>query len=413
FCHNRSETRFLPAGLQSLKPVLIQPGEPGLFYSAEHYGADYFWILTNHKAPHGKLVQAKIANPGLPFWIPAVIYPDSTILKAFTVINMKFLLLLEQKSFRASVRIVDLTAINDPSKGNKINFNDPEGELVFDGYEAESGKALIRYSSLLTPATLYTYDLEANKLGIRWQVNIHGYAKENYGARTLMIKSKDGFSIPVTIIFNKDFEMRDGSSPLLLVSGDLPEFTRHSQFNASWLSLLDRGFYIAVIHLPDDSETGDTLINNSGSAEKKNTNREFTDCINFLVSEKYTSLGKIAAIGIFSGGMALLDAVNNYPGLIKGVVLDQSLTTPLPASIAEKRAYPPLFLYAGKQDSGRYALAMIKMTALLRKNKTDKNILLFTAGNAVSNKGDYACGERELPEAEQAAFILSCLGIKK
>lgn len=424
FNREMTETRFLQTHFLNLKPVLIQPGETGLYYMAEHYGADYFWILTNKKAPNGKLVQAKINQPGSDFWIPAVIYNDSTILKGFTVINMKFLLLLEQKSLKASARIVDLTAIYDPKKGNKIGFNDPEGDLVFAGYEAETGKVLLRYSSVVTPATQYTYDLKANKLGIRWQVKINGYKKENYGTRIVHVKATNGATIPITLIFHKDFEKRDGTSPLLLVTRDEPELSGQSKFNPYWISLLDRGFYIAITHSGGDLENG-FLRNDSGAfLPENNANGEFLDCASFLINQKYTSKGLITALGNNSGSITVGAAVNSKPDLFKSVILDETFVDPLfvpkDSSLSfsfinnlKKQPYPPMFLIACNPGQNRFAAGLIKMTARLRKVKTDKNILMLRMGNDSSTKEEISCEERYRPFSEQLTFIFSSYGMEK
>ncbi|MCK9423483.1 MAG: prolyl oligopeptidase family serine peptidase [Bacteroidales bacterium] len=421
---NMTETRFLQAGFLNLKPVLIQTGENGLYYLADHYGDDYFWILTNKKAPNGKLVQAKISHPGADFWIPAVVYHDSTILKGFSVMNKKYLLLLEQKSLKASARIVDLTAIYDPTKGQKIGFNDPEGELVFAGFEAETGKVLLRYSSVVTPSTLYTYDLKANKLGIRWQVKINGYKKENYGTSIARVKTRDGSFIPVTLIFHKDFEKRDGTNPLLLTTPDCPDFAGHPKFNSSWINLLDRGFYIAIAHVDGENENGHSRNDESGLLPVNNAYGDFLDCASFLISQKYTSKGLITGLGRASGSNTVATAINSHPDLFKAVILDKTLVDPLlnlkNSSLSfsfpdnfKKQPYPSMFLIAGDPDQNRNAIGLIKMTALFRKYKTDKNVLILRTGNTISTKEENVCEDRYRSFSEQLAFIFSCYGLEK
>ena len=402
FSGDMTETRYLPADFRNQKPILIQPCEQGHYYTVEHFGSDVFWILSNDKAPTGKLVQAKILNPEKKFWIPSVIYPDSTILKDFEVINMQYLILSEQKSTRASVRIADLTAIHNPDKGNRIGFKDPDGEVILSGYEQKSGKALFRFSSVVTPLTMYAYDLNKDKLGVRWQTKVNGYIRDNYGTRILPMTTKAGKNVPVTLIFHKDFENRDGNSPLLLTTEDCLGVYGNSRFNPAWVSLLDRGFYIAIVHLRDDPATGNDWQYGQGLA----------DCANFLISEKYTSKGMITASGTNNGAMAVLDAMNNQPDLFKAVILDHPFIDPemLVANPLKNQPYPPLLILSAGADDQKNGVGTLKTMAMLRNDKTDKNLLLMSSGTPVTTDEK---GQWTKPDfTDQITFILSCYGIE-
>jgi len=395
FSDEMSETRFLPADFRGQEPILVQPGEKGHFYDVDHFGSDIFWIRTNDKAPNGKLVQAKVLNPEKKFWIPAVIYPDSTLLNDFEIINMQYLILSEIKSTRASVRITDLTAIHDPNKGNRIGFKDPDGEVILCGYEQQSGKALFRFSSVVAPTTMYAYDLKKDKLAVRWQTKVPGYNRDNYGTRILPLTTKTGDNMLLTLFFHKDFELRDGSSPLLLTTEDGLTGYGDSRFNPAWLSLLDRGFYIAIVHPGGDPAPGHGVRREQGLLEGAN----------FLISEKYTSNGQITLTGKNQGAMAALYAMNSTPTLFKAVVLEHPFVDP---DIPVKEIHPgaPILIVSAGPENPKTNMGPLKTMAMLRNNNTDNNPLLLSSKAPFASDGKIRPDKPDL--TDQITFILSC-----
>jgi len=436
-----SETWFLPADLRNMKPVVVQPREPGHRYHVEHYGSDLFWIQSNQNEPNGKLVLTKVPYPGSRFWITVIAYHDSTFLQGFALVNQKYLVLLERKSLKASVRIVDLSS-KTREEMNRITFPEPDGELYFDKFDSINGKILFRYSSMLTPLTLYTYDLNSRRLGIRWQTKIKKYIKEDYGSKLLWIKSKDGTVIPLTILYKKDHDKRDGTNPLLLTTNGCYGFNDPVKFHASYITLLDRGFYIAFAHIRGGGEFGKIWWEEGRGLKKKNTFNDFLDCTEFLIGQKYTSKGLIAALGKEAGGLAIAVAANERPELFKTILFESPCLDPLaltldsagtrlyadrlefgnpnekqyydyilsysPYENIRKQYYPPMFFYLPNMEENNTIFETLKMVARLRKNKTGDDILILRTGmNEIRPENRY----NNL--AGQWAFILDLYGIKQ
>jgi len=437
-----SETRFLPGDLHNLKPIIIQPRERGHRYHVDHYGSDYFWIQTNQNAPNGRLVQGKVAHPGSKFWITTIVYHDSTFLQGFALVNQKYLVLLERKSLKASVRIVDLSS-KTREEMNRITFSEPDGGLKSDGYDSIEGKLLIRYSSMLTPPTQYIYNLSSRRLGIRWQTKIKNYNKDDYGSRLLWAKSKDGTVIPLTVLYKKDFDKQDGTNPLLLTTFGCYGLTDTVKFHTSFISLLDRGFYVVFAHIRGGGELGQVWWEEGRGLKKKNAFNDFLDCAEFLISRKYTSKGLITALGKEAGGLIIGVAVNERPDLFKAILFQSPLMDPLsltldsagnrlyandrlefgnpceklyydnilsysPYENIRKQDYPPMF-FCSAETKGNYCdYESIKSVARLRKNKTGDNILIFRIGMNESPPEN-----RYKSLAEQWAFILNLYDIKQ
>jgi oligopeptidase B len=144
---------------------------------------------------------------------------------------------------------------------------------------------------------------------------------------------------------------------------------------------------------------------------KKNTFTDFISCGNYMIKEKYTSLGHLYAQGGSAGGLLMGAVANLAPDLWHGLVaqvpfvdvvntmLDESipLTTNefdewgnpkekdayfyiksySPYENVEKKSYPNILVTTGLHDSQVQYFEPAKWVAKLRALKTDNNILLL------------------------------------
>jgi len=448
-CNNETtETWFLPSDLRTLRPVRIQLRESGHRYTVEHYSSDYFWILSNLNALNGKLVQAKIGYPGSDFWITAISYHDSTFLQGFAVINQKYLLLLEKRFPKTSCRIIDMTPKRGEERENRVTFTEPDGNLIYEGYDSIHGKILLRYSSVLSPVTLYTYDPVSRKLGIRWQTKIKQYIKDDYAAKLVWVPSQDRTAIPVTILYKQGLDKKDGTNPLLLTAYGCYGLENPAKFNSPYISLLDRGFYVAIAHIRGGGELGPVWWEEGRRLKKKNSFTDFLDCAEFLINHQYTSRGLITATGIGAGGLVMGVAANERPDLFKAVILEVPFVDPLSALLdsaknqpevnewmefgnpnekplfdyilsyspyqnVRKQDYPAMFFRAGYLDKNVTCAETMKMAASLRKNKTGEHILLIRTEMDPDHQESTGPELRVQQLADQFAFILDLYGMKK
>ena len=73
--------------------------------------------------------------------------------------------------------------------------------------------------------------------------------------------------------------------------------TSYATFNSNRLSLLNRGFVVAIAHIRGGQEMGREWYDDGKMMNKKNTFTDFIDCAEFLINEKYTSKGHVYAHG--------------------------------------------------------------------------------------------------------------------
>ena len=77
-------------------------------------------------------------------------------------------------------------------------------------------------------------------------------------------------------------------------------------FSASYYSLIDRGFVVAIAQIRGGSDLGEQWYEDGKLLKKKNTFTDFVACSQLLIDEKYTSASKLVVMG-GSAGELLID----------------------------------------------------------------------------------------------------------
>jgi len=194
------------------------------------------------------------------------------------------------------------------------------------------------------------------------------------------------------------------------------------RFNATAVSLLDRGFVYAIAHIRGGQEMGRAWYEDGKLMKKVNTFTDFIAATEFLVAQKYASPRGVFAMGGSAGGLLMGAIANMRPDLYRGIVsfvpfvdvvttmLDESipLTTNEyeewgnPTASAEAyaymlsyspydnikpQAYPAIYVRTGLWDSQVQYFEPAKWVAKLRATKTDSNLLLLDTNMTAGHGG--------------------------
>jgi oligopeptidase B len=332
------------------------------------------------------------------------------------LIRKQYVLMISRNSLAPSVRIIDIKTRKREERENRINFTDPDGSLVYAGYDSLKEKILLRYSSILTPPTLYAYDPASRKLMIRWQRRIPGYNKDDYAAKLLWVSGRDGTKIPLTILYRQDLDNHDGTNPLLLAVAGSDSLADPVKFNPAYLPLLNRGFYIATAFVRGCGEPGRKWKEEGRGSKKDAGWNDYLDCAWFLVKDRYTAKGMITALGEGDGALVALVALSYQPELFKAAILENpgkgALSYP-PDRYLRPKQYPPLFFYSDDEGMEKPASITPRMAAGLRKIKQGDQLLLVRTETGQSTasipENETQYGKR----AEIWAFMLGQYGIEK
>jgi oligopeptidase B len=326
-----------------------------------------------------------------------------------------------------------------------LDFDDPCFYAgIGDNPEHNTDKARIFYSSLTTPSSLFEFDLNTGEKRLLKQQKVLGeFNANNYASERLMVTSRDGVDIPVSLVYHKELFEKDGSNPIYQYGYGAYGITIDPSFSSHMLSLLDRGFVYAIAHVRGSEMLGRTWYEQGKMQHKQNSFNDFIDVTRLLVKEQYGAADKVFASGGSAGGLLMGAVVNQAPELYKGIdcavpfldVLTTMLDESIPLTTNEydewgnpnnkdeyewikayspydnisAQGYPNILVTTGFSDSQVQYWEPMKWVAKLREYKTDDNLLLFKT-DMDSGHGGASGRFKSLKERALAmAFFLSLL----
>ena len=436
-----TEYRFLDADSPNGDWTIIQPREKGLEYSVAHLD-NHFYIRTNEGAQNFKLVKTPIDATTKDNWVDVIPHRDNVYLQNFTVFK-NYLTLGERKDGLRTIRVMNWNGEND----HYIEFNDP-AFVAYTTTNIDFDTDILRYgyTSLTTPNSTYEYNMstKAQKLLKQEEVVDPNFSTNNYTSERFFITARDGAKVPISLVY-KNGTQKNADTPLLLYAYGSYGNSTEPFFNATRLSLLDRGFVYAIAHVRGGQEMGRRWYEDGKLLNKKNTFTDFIDCGEHLIKEGYTSADHLYAYGGSAGGLLMGAIVNMKPDLWNGVVaavpfvdvistmLDE--TIPLttfefdewgnpkdkiyydymksysPYDNVEAKDYPNMLITTGYWDSQVQYWEPAKWIAKLRELKTDDNLLIMDCDMDTGHGGASGRFARYKRTALSYAFMLDLEGI--
>lgn len=435
----QSEWRYADAGDPKLWFKTAIPRETKHEYQLGHLGSNFI-LRTNWNAPNFRLVRAPVAKVAdKKTWKDVIPARAHAFLQAFEVfkryvaINERYggLMKLRVKSWNA--RRDFLIASSEPSYTAQL--------MPTPGIE--STRVRYTYTSLTTPRTTYEYDMATGRKTIlKVDPVLGGFDSSNYQTEYLHATASDASLIPISIAYRKGTRL-DGTAPLYQYAYGSYGLSTDPAFIPNWVSLMDRGFVVAIAHVRGGQEMGRAWYEQGRLLNKKNTFTDFIAVTRHLVREKYAARGKVFAQGGSAGGL-LMGAVANlapkdYRGIIANVPFVDIVTTMLDESIplttnefdewgnpkdktyyeymlsyspydnVKSTSYPAMLVTSGLWDSQVPYWEAAKWVAKLRAKKTDNNRLLFKVNMESGHGGKSGRFERLRETAIEYQFILNSL----
>jgi oligopeptidase B len=435
-----SEWRIIPTANPTSEPRVVAARRPNVEYSVDHADG-FFLILTNDSATNFRIVKAPEDNPGPANWVDWLPHRDSVFVEGVDAFK-NFVVVSERSGGLRRLRVADL-------KNNKTHYvTFPEKAYgVYPGGNPEFNTQTYRfnYSSLVTPNSVYDYDLATRKRELKKRQEIpSGYDANSYEVQRFMAPARDGVSVPVSVLLRKGTQL-DGSHPLLLYAYGSYGFTLEPTFNSNVLSMVDRGFIYAIAHIRGGQEMGRRWYDDGKMLNKKNTFNDFIDVAEELIRRKYTTSERLVANGGSAGGLLMGAVANMRPDLFRAIVADvpfvdvintmSDASLPLtaqeweqwgnpavPEQYAYMRSYSPYDNVAAKDypwmlvttslnDSQVMYWEPAKWVARLRSLKTDQNPLYLKTNMAGGHGGSSGRYERLHEAAFRYAFMMDAVGL--
>lgn len=427
-----NDVRLLDAANPEGPARLVRPFQPGLRYSVDSRG-DTLFILANDTHPNFRLATAPVAEPGR--WTTVIEGSQTRYLRGLTAFA-SFVALEEREDG------IDQVTLLFPDGGvRRVEF--PEAVRTASlGTNAEPDAPVLRlgYSSMVTPETVYDYDVAAGRLTVRKVQEIpSGYDPSRYASERLMVTARDGVKVPVSVLYRKDYR-KDGSGLLHVYGYGAYGYGTPPAFAASRLSMVDRGFAYAIIHARGGDDMGYTWYLDGKLDRKANTFNDFVDATRALHAAGFGAPERTSASGGSAGGWLMGAVATQAPGTFRAVVahvpfvdvlntmLDPSLPlTPgefpewgnpsedvavfdrllalSPYDQVKRQDYPALLVTAGLNDPRVTYWEPAKWVARLRAESGSRNPILLKTNMGAGHGGKSGRFERLREVAEELTFI--------
>ena len=439
---NTSEIHYIQADQPTGDFKVIHPRQQELEYAVEHH-SDKFFIVTNDNAKNFKLVEVSVKDPAKANWKEVIPHRKSVKLDGVSAFQ-NHLAVYEREGGLKKIRIWNLTT----NEAHDVEFPEPVYTCRAERNPDFNTKVLrFRYTSLVTPESVFDYDMEDRTRELKKQDEVlGGYDPSLYESERIFAKATDGAMVPISLVYKKGM-VKNGQNLLLLYGYGSYGISSDPHFSSNRLSLLDRGFICAIAHIRGGEEMGRDWYENGKLLHKKNTFTDFIGCAEHLITEKYTSNDKLVIQGGSAGGLLMGAAVNMRPDLFRIVVaqvpfvdvvntmLDPSIPLTVieydewgnpndkayydyirsysPYDNVEATDYPNILITAGLNDPRVHYWEPAKWTAKLRVLKTDSKLLLLKTNMGAGHGGPSGRYDYLKKVAFEYAFIFDVLGMEE
>jgi oligopeptidase B len=403
--HTASEVRFVRADRPGDPWRVVAPRRADHEYDVEH-GNGSFWIRTNDRGRNFRLVRAPEASPGPESWTEVVPHREDVMIAGVDVFARHYVV-MEREGGLEHIRVCELAT----GESHRVRFPEPAYSIAPDGNaEFDTGVYRFRYQSHATPPTVFDYDMTTRERTLLKQLEVlGGYDPAHYTVERIHATAPDGARIPISLAYRTG--ARSPSAPIYLTGYGSYGLALPVVFSHSRVSLLDRGFVVALAHVRGGGDLGKPWHDQGRMMAKKNTFTDFVAVADHLVREGYGSRERLVIEGGSAGGLLIGAVLNLRPDVCRAAILkvpfvdvvNTMLDTTLPLTVGEfeewgnpsireeyeyirsycpytnlrRGPYPAILVKTSLHDSQVMYWEPAKWVAKLRTLKTDSEVLLL------------------------------------
>ncbi len=448
--HITTESRVLPADnpLGEFSVLIARRDEHE--YTVDHRN-DYWFIRTNDMGRNFRMVAAPVAAPEFANWVELIPHRLDVMLEDVDLFQ-NFYVACEREDGLPRLRI------------SRFRGDGPEadsaGEIAFPepAYSASPhvnrifNTPTFRYSyqSLVTPASIYEYDVATANSTLLKQLEVPGgFDRTLYASERVHATAPDGVKVPISLVYRLDRREKDqrktDSNPLYVYSYGSYGYSLPLGFSSNRLSLLDRGVVIAYAHIRGGGDLGTPWHDDGKMLLKRNTFTDFIASVEHLTASGYGDPARVAIEGGSAGGLLMGAVANMRPELFRAVVshvpfvdvMNTMLDATLPLTVPEYEewgnpneekyfrymlsyspydnlqpgSYPAMLVKTSLHDSQVMYWEPAKYVAKLRTLKTDHNHLLLVTNMQAGHGGASGRYDYLKEIAFDYAFLLRELGL--
>jgi len=286
------------------KPLAV--GLPAHFWVDAY--KDQFYVLTDHEAPHWKVVRVDPKKPAIETWktvVPERADASIDLDNGASVVGGK-LAVAYLKNATSQLEIFDLT-------GKKLHEVKLPGVGTMSGPlgRPDEDEAYFVYQSFTTPWEVHSLSLKSAETKLYSKVTVP-VDPSPYTVEQVFYPSRDGTRVSMFIVRRKDLK-KDGNNRTLLYGYGGFQQTETSVFTASIYPWLERGGVYAVPNLRGGAEYGEDWHKGGMKEKKQNVFDDFIAAAELLFRDGYTRPEKLAIAGGSNGGLLVGAAMTQKP----------------------------------------------------------------------------------------------------
>tara|TARA_Y100001970_G_scaffold19338_1_gene21718 strand:- start:14761 stop:16899 length:2139 start_codon:yes stop_codon:yes gene_type:complete len=414
-----SETLLIDSSQPDKTPKAFLRREKDHLYTIEHDpSSERFLIETNYKAKNFRLMQSEVpTNKNKRNWKELIPHREEVLLKSVLAFQ-KHLVVMERQEGLVRLRVIE----KESSISREVSFKDPTySAYLASNPEYEVDRFYFGYSSLSTPDSIFSVKLDSGSKRLLKQTKLKGnFSPSRYRVERHYLKVRDGIQVPVSLVYRKDL-FKKSKNPIFLYGYGSYGISVDASFSSSRLSLLDRGYIFAIVHVRGGQEMGRYWYETGKEFNKLNTFYDFIDVTKGLLNKGYGDKERVFAKGGSAGGLLMGAVMNMEPSLYKGIISNvpfvDVLTTMLDPSIPlttgeydewgnpekkdefmymlkyspydniKENNYPSILVTAGLWDSQVQYFEPAKYVAKLRDFNQSDNPILFKVNMSAGHSG--------------------------
>jgi oligopeptidase B len=425
--------------------TLISPREDEHEYSIDHRNGLWF-IRTNDRGRNFRLVTAPASTPDREHWTELIPHRDDVMLEEVDLFA-SFFIACEREDGLPRLRLWRFIGDGlEAAKAGEISFPEPAYSAqphvnrIFD-----SPTFRYAYQSLVTPPSVYEYDVATGASTLLKQLEVPGgFDRTLYASERVHATAPDGARVPVSLVYRKD-RRQPGNNPLYVYGYGSYGYSLPVAFSSNRLSLLDRGVVMAYAHVRGGGDLGKPWHDAGKMLSKRSTFTDFITAVEHLTAAGYGDPARVAIEGGSAGGLLMGAVANLRPELFRAVlshvpfvdVMNTMLDATLPLTVPEYEewgnpneaeyfrymlsyspydnlraaSYPAMLVKTSLHDSQVMYWEPAKYVARLRTLKTDNNSLLLVTNMQAGHGGSSGRYDYLKEIALDYAFLLRELQI--
>ncbi|WP_201747997.1 prolyl oligopeptidase family serine peptidase [Chitinophaga vietnamensis] len=269
---------------------------------------DKLLVRTNVQAPNYKIVLIDPKQPEEKNWKTIVPEKPEAMQSAESAGGKLLLSYLKDAASRVYQYDYDgrnMHEVKLPGIGSASGF----------GAKKEVTELYYTFSSFVTPATVYKYDIKTGVSTLFSKAEVK-FNPDDYETKQVFFNSKDGTRVPIFLSYKKGMK-RDGNNPVLMYGYGGFNIAVTPSFSVSNLYFMEQGGIYAVVSLRGGSEYGEAWHKAGMMEKKQNVFDDFTGAAEHLIKEKYTNPSKLAIRGGSNGGLLVGACMTQRPELFK------------------------------------------------------------------------------------------------